>query len=496
MVDDVVKVNLEAISSEYGGGLLKWKKGDEKDNDDKKDVEEIVKSEEEQSQASADQTTAVSTEEQTLEVEKIDDEASQASTDQITIVSVEEQTIKFQLVLIKSEVDVTLKKRHALTEEEINERAFKMDEKNQVDQVWSLRKDELSIEAKKDNKSTYMSVGEETVCLNALYTLYLKKWLDNEVIDVYIKALIQYFDTQYRDRPDKEKIVLADVFACQYIGRAFNVWTTNMSSPEGVELKKKLICDQITSMQWDRTVSNCIHRGDLKARKICIYDSMVDTKITNARKKKKLSPKHQLIEDQISTILPKILIWRDFADRSSPPTGSEGKSEEKIPISSWKKVERKYEKGGKCIMVVKWEENLEKSDWTQNLKLRVNYANVENGKMGLKNNGMTSPTPSSSLMDSRKYVKHLRSASFREEGRNYVIIKQEMGSNVRTPRTPGNSTTSMLDDEKVNVSHIGDPAIGDPKSRNVFSFENVYRGHKKLVVNTDPPNKFVSNIVY
>ncbi|KAF6158446.1 hypothetical protein GIB67_022043, partial [Kingdonia uniflora] len=44
MVDDDVKVNLEAISSEYGSGLLKWKKDDEKYDDDKKDVEEEVKS--------------------------------------------------------------------------------------------------------------------------------------------------------------------------------------------------------------------------------------------------------------------------------------------------------------------------------------------------------------------------------------------------------------------------------------------------------------------
>ncbi|KAF6161127.1 hypothetical protein GIB67_007768 [Kingdonia uniflora] len=101
-----------------------------------------------------------------------------------------------------------------------------------------------------------------------------------QVIDVYIKSLIQYFDTQHHARPDKERIVLADIFACQYIGRAFNVWTRNISSPE-------------------------------------------DLKIPNGRKKKKLSSGHQLIEDQISTIFPNMLIWRDFVDRSSPPTGSE-----------------------------------------------------------------------------------------------------------------------------------------------------------------------------
>ncbi|KAF6165345.1 hypothetical protein GIB67_018789 [Kingdonia uniflora] len=54
MVDDDVEVGREvkfkAISSEYGGDLLEWIKGDEKDDEDKKDVEEKVKSEEEQPQ--------------------------------------------------------------------------------------------------------------------------------------------------------------------------------------------------------------------------------------------------------------------------------------------------------------------------------------------------------------------------------------------------------------------------------------------------------------
>ncbi|KAF6158123.1 hypothetical protein GIB67_014917, partial [Kingdonia uniflora] len=37
MVDDDVEVNLKAISFEYGGGLLEWKNGDEKVNEDEKD---------------------------------------------------------------------------------------------------------------------------------------------------------------------------------------------------------------------------------------------------------------------------------------------------------------------------------------------------------------------------------------------------------------------------------------------------------------------------
>ncbi|KAF6146565.1 hypothetical protein GIB67_008851 [Kingdonia uniflora] len=202
--------------------------------------------------ASADQKIVVSVEEQTLEVEKTEDEASQASADQTTAVYVNEQTIEVaqtdvvishqeedagkasqsklskeeveqnkeevvegkddddgnlqnkpnpeqvikemvvdqtNLGLMESEVDITLKKRHALTEDEINERTFIMayrmnqmhahldelhpgvllesftqrtisqDEKNQVDQVRSLGKDKLSPEAKKNNRSTYMMIG-------------------------------------------------------------------------------------------------------------------------------------------------------------------------------------------------------------------------------------------------------------------------------------------------------------------------------------------------
>ncbi|KAF6170632.1 hypothetical protein GIB67_020194 [Kingdonia uniflora] len=98
-------------------------------------------------QASTDQTTLISVEEQTIEVVKTEDEASLASADQTTVVFVEKQTIevvKIEVVISHQEEDV----------------------------------DEAS-----------------------------------QVIDVYSKALIQYFDAQHRAHPDKEKIVLADVFA-------------------------------------------------------------------------------------------------------------------------------------------------------------------------------------------------------------------------------------------------------------------------------------------
>ncbi|KAF6136068.1 hypothetical protein GIB67_000472 [Kingdonia uniflora] len=343
--DDIevrIEINLEAILSEYGGGLLE--KGDKKNDEDEKDVKEKVKSVKEEQPQVAKEVEVQEMEESKNGDEKVDDvekdgEENESEEEQPqTMVAAEvaktdivffnrEKVIgeayqtkenKEEVEQSKEEEDIDeasqstyLNTKESKDEvEQIKEEVAKgkddddgnsqkwfnthsHDEKNQVDQVWSLRKDELSLEAKKDNRSTYRRIGEETVCLNALYTLYPKQWLDKEVINVCIKALIQYFDTQHHAHLDKEKIFLANVFACQYISRDFNISTRNMSSPEG--------------------------------KKICIYDSMVDAKIVNAQKKK-LSPGHQLIEDQLSKILLKMLIWTNFADRSSSHTGSEVKN--------------------------------------------------------------------------------------------------------------------------------------------------------------------------
>ncbi|KAF6143555.1 hypothetical protein GIB67_029724 [Kingdonia uniflora] len=248
-------IGSSSSATEIRAIVVRWKKGEEKDNDDKKDVEKKVKSEEEEVQeimvvaevaktgivffnqeevvgetyqASTDQTTVVSIEEQILVVKKNEDEASQVEQNKDEVFegkddddgNSQNKPDPEQPVLMESEVDVASKKRHALTEKENNKNAFKMacrmsqlhahldellpgvllesfiqrpisqDEKSQVNHVWSLRKDKSTLEAKEGNRSTYMMIGEEPICLNALYTLYLNQWLDKEVIDVYIKALI------------------------------------------------------------------------------------------------------------------------------------------------------------------------------------------------------------------------------------------------------------------------------------------------------------------
>ncbi|KAF6166063.1 hypothetical protein GIB67_012960, partial [Kingdonia uniflora] len=123
-------------------------------------------------------------------------------------------------------------------------------------------------------------------------------------------------DRNSQNKPDPEQVI--DV----YIKARFNILTHNIVP---AQIKKRL-CWQMSlpvNILAGLSMSGLIIFPLQKARKICIYDSMVDTNIANAWKKKKLSPGHQLIEDQISTILLKMLIWRDFADHSSPPTGSE-----------------------------------------------------------------------------------------------------------------------------------------------------------------------------
>ncbi|KAF6138983.1 hypothetical protein GIB67_010709 [Kingdonia uniflora] len=199
------EVNFKAISFEYDGDLLVEKVKSEEDQPQVAEEEDsepptiVVYYNGKKDVQHANETMVVA-EVQTMGVAEV------ATTDIVFFNYEEIIGEAYQLVLMKSEVDATLKKRHALTKEEINERAFKM------------------------------------------------------VINVYIKALIQYFDTQHRALEDKEKIAVMDVFFCQYIGRAFNVWTRNMSSPEGVELKKKPIWEKKSSKQWDRTTSNYINQ--------------------------------------------------------------------------------------------------------------------------------------------------------------------------------------------------------------------------------------------
>ncbi|KAF6163237.1 hypothetical protein GIB67_025101 [Kingdonia uniflora] len=174
--------------------------------------------------ASADQTTALFVEEQTIEVAKTE-----------VVISHQEEDVdeaSQEVEQNKEEVAKGKDNDYRNLQNKPYPEPISQNEKNQVDQVWSLRKDKLSPKAKKNNSSTYMRIGEETVCLNAIYTLYPKQWLENEVINVYIQTMIQYFDTQHRACEDKEKIILADVFFYQYIGRAFNVLTRNMSSLE------------------------------------------------------------------------------------------------------------------------------------------------------------------------------------------------------------------------------------------------------------------------
>ncbi|KAF6150279.1 hypothetical protein GIB67_033978, partial [Kingdonia uniflora] len=74
-------------------------------------------------QASADQTTVVSVEEQTLEVEKTKDEASQASADQTTAVSVEKRTIE----VVQTEVIISYQ------EEDIGKTSQTKESKEEVD---------------------------------------------------------------------------------------------------------------------------------------------------------------------------------------------------------------------------------------------------------------------------------------------------------------------------------------------------------------------------
>ncbi|KAF6134319.1 hypothetical protein GIB67_005711 [Kingdonia uniflora] len=123
MLDDKIKVrrevNLEAISSEYGGGLIEWKNGDEKvnvvekDGEDSKQQTVVVYYNGKKDVQHGNETMVVEEVVKTdilfLNQEEGIGKAYQASADQITVASVEEQTMevtKTEVVISHQEEDI------------------------------------------------------------------------------------------------------------------------------------------------------------------------------------------------------------------------------------------------------------------------------------------------------------------------------------------------------------------------------------------------------
>ncbi|KAF6141404.1 hypothetical protein GIB67_021220, partial [Kingdonia uniflora] len=185
MVDDDVEVgrevNFNAISSEYGGDLLE-KKEDKKDNNDKKDVKEKIKSEEEQPQVAEEEEVQEieglnNSDEKVDDVEK-DGEEKESEEEQPQVADEEDSkqpTIVTMVVAEVAKTDIVF-----FNHEEAAGKAYQAS----ADQIIIVSIEEQTLEVTKTEDEA------------------------SQVIDVYIKALIQYFDTQHRARPDKERIIL------------------------------------------------------------------------------------------------------------------------------------------------------------------------------------------------------------------------------------------------------------------------------------------------
>ncbi|KAF6145347.1 hypothetical protein GIB67_016808, partial [Kingdonia uniflora] len=137
-------------------------------------------------QASVDQITVVSVEERTLKVEKTKDEANLTKKSNEEVEHNKEEVFKGKdeddgniqnnpdpehLILMESEVDVTLKKRHALTEEKINESVFKM-------------------ACEMNRLHAHLDKLLPGVLLESFIQRPISQDEKNQVIDAYIKALI------------------------------------------------------------------------------------------------------------------------------------------------------------------------------------------------------------------------------------------------------------------------------------------------------------------
>ncbi|KAF6140213.1 hypothetical protein GIB67_000261 [Kingdonia uniflora] len=147
-----MEVNLEAISPEYGGGLLEWKKSDKKDDEDEKDDDDEIDVEE--------------------KVKSVEEEQPQ--------------------VVKKKEVQENGDEKVDDVEKDGDEKAKSEEEQPQVAKEDNL--EQLTIMTKKSIKEVEQSKDEEDVDKTKESKKEVERSKD-KVIDVYIKALIQYFDT-------------------------------------------------------------------------------------------------------------------------------------------------------------------------------------------------------------------------------------------------------------------------------------------------------------
>ncbi|KAF6137022.1 hypothetical protein GIB67_030786 [Kingdonia uniflora] len=252
MVDDDVEVGREVNFNErlfeYTGDHLE-KKGDKKDNDDKKDVEEKDKSEDEQPQVAEEEEVQeyvypiLQMEESKNGNEKVDDaekdgEEIEFEEEQPQVTEEEDSEQPTVVVYCTGKNNTMVAVEVAKTDivffnqEEVVGEAYQAS----ADETTVAFVEEQTLEAEKTedetsqastDQKTVVSVEEQTIEFAQTEVVISHQEEDVseacQVINVYIKALIQYFDTQHRARPDKEGIVLADIFARQYIGCAFNV---------------------------------------------------------------------------------------------------------------------------------------------------------------------------------------------------------------------------------------------------------------------------------
>ncbi|KAF6136256.1 hypothetical protein GIB67_006646 [Kingdonia uniflora] len=186
MVNDEVdverKVNLEVISSEYGGDLLELlfilfvvfevKNGDEKvDNDVKKDGKEYVKSVEEEQPQVAEKEDS---EQQTLVVYYNGKKDVQYAND---VFAEEEKTM---VVVEVAKIDIIV-----FNQEEV------------IGESYQASADQITVISIKEQTMEVTKTEDEA----------------SQAINAYSKALIHYFNAQHRDCPVKEKIVLVDVYS-------------------------------------------------------------------------------------------------------------------------------------------------------------------------------------------------------------------------------------------------------------------------------------------
>ncbi|KAF6145215.1 hypothetical protein GIB67_041410 [Kingdonia uniflora] len=133
-------------------------------------------------------------------------------------------------------------------------RATTNNENYMVNAAWKLCKG--GSEDKKDR--VYRRYGiKDVLTLSSLESLYPRKWLDGDVISLYLRLLIRWYNDQYKDQDERDIIYVVDTYCYLSMEKAHNLWHTRLAEDD--DFKNADILAKISSWKPPETLDNAFN---------------------------------------------------------------------------------------------------------------------------------------------------------------------------------------------------------------------------------------------